>query len=216
MPTFCRHEGECSKRLRGEREWRFFVSEKCLLKTRLLRARVFSLRFFCLFFSRFSMCVSSPWPADIVFFGVFGPRRKRATHRPKDVSNILSKVSPHKISHLIITDIKRTRRAFTLSRERESLGALNNNNNNNNDSFFIVSAFFFKSFYRARARARIIYARRVLILITRRMALLFPMWCDDDRRKKNTRVSPFSRERRRQKRRIAKDNTVVAVVCRAR
>ena len=162
------------------------------------------------------MCVLSVACGYYCFFGLFGPRRKSATHRPKDVSNILSKVSPHNLAshHHRYQTHEKSFHAF--QRERESLGALNNNNNNNNDSFFIVSAFFFKSFYRARARARIIYARRVLILITRRMALLFPMWCDDDRRKKNTRVSPFSRERRRQKRRIAKDNTVVAVVCRAR
>ena len=157
------------------------------------------------------MCVSSRG-LRILFFRVVWPSTKEC-NTPTKRRQIFSQISLHIISHLIITDIKRTRRAFTLSRERESLGALNNNNNN--DSFFIVSVFFLNRFI-ARARACIIYARRVLILITRRMALLFPMWCDDDRRKKNTRVSPFSRERRRQKRRIAKDNTVVAVVCRAR
>ena len=157
------------------------------------------------------MCVSSRG-LRILFFRVVWPSTKEC-NTPTKRRQIFSQKSLHIISHLIITDIKRTRRAFTLSRERESLGALNNNNNN--DSFFIVSVFFLNRFI-ARARACIIYARRVLILITRRMALLFPMWCDDDRRKKNTRVSPFSRERRRQKRRIAKDNTVVAVVCRAR
>ena len=68
MPTFCRNEGECSKRLRGEREWRFFVSEKCLLKTRLLRAACVLLvaLFLPFFFSFLDVCVLS-WPADIVF-----------------------------------------------------------------------------------------------------------------------------------------------------
>ena len=106
------------------------------------RARVFSLRFFCLFFSRFSMCVSSRG-LRILFFSGCLALDERVQHTDQKTYQIFSQKSLHIISHLIITDIKRTRRAFTLSRERESLGALNNSNNNNNDSFFIVSAFFF-------------------------------------------------------------------------
>ena len=105
------------------------------------RARVLVALFLPFFFSFLDVCVLS-WPADIVFFGLFGPRRKSATHRPKDVSNILSKVSPHNLAshHHRYQTHEKSFHAF--QRERESLGALNSNNNNN-DSFFIVSAFFF-------------------------------------------------------------------------
>ena len=173
----------------------------------------------CAFFAFFflvSRCVCPLVACGYCFFGVFGPRRKSATHRPKDVSNILSKVSPHNLAshHHRYQTHEKSFHAF--QREREFRCAEQQQQQQQRLLFHRLCFFFLKSFYRARARARIIYARRVLILITRRMALLFPMWCDDDRRKKNTRVSPFSRERRRQKRRIAKDNTVVAVVCRAR
>ena len=211
MPTFCRNEGECSKRLRGEREWRFFVSEKCLIKTRLLRARVCSRCAFFAFFFLVSRCVCPLVACGYCFFRVVWPSTKECnTPTKRRIKYSLKSLSTYPD---LITDIKRTRRAFTLSRERESLGALNNSNNNN-DSFFIVSAFFLKSFIGARAPPYNICAS-CAHLITRPWRCSFP-WCDDDRRKKNTRVSPFSRERRRQKRRIAKDNTVVAVVCRAR
>ena len=105
------------------------------------------------FFSFLDVCVLSVACGYYCFFGLFGPRRKSATHRPKDVSNILSKVSPHNLAshHHRYQTHEKSFHAF--QRERESLGALNNNNNNN-DSFFIVSAFFFKIVLsRARARA---------------------------------------------------------------
>jgi len=209
MPTFCRNEGECSKRLRGESEWRFFVSEKCL-KTRLLRACVLVALFLPFFFSFLDVCVLS-WPADIVFSGCLA-LDERVQHTDQKTSNILSKVSPHNLAshHHRYQTHEKSFHAF--QREREFRCA----EQQQQQRLLFHRLCFFLNRFIARARACIIYARRVLILITRRMALLFPMWCDDDRRKKNTRVSPFSRERRRQKRRIAKDNTVVAVVCRAR
>ena len=115
------------------------------------RACVLVALFLPFFFSFLDVCVLS-WPADVVFSGCCLALDERVQHTDQKTYQIFSQKSLHIISHLIITDIKRTRRAFTLSRERESLGALNSNNNNNNDSFFIVSAFFLKIVL-SRARA---------------------------------------------------------------
>tara|TARA_B100001769_G_C21709264_1_gene390997 strand:- start:285 stop:458 length:174 start_codon:yes stop_codon:yes gene_type:complete len=57
----------------------------------------------------------------------------------------------------------------------------------------------------------------VLILITRRMALLFPMLWGDLMMiaQKNTRTRAFFARKKKTKRKIAKENAA-AVVCRAR
>ena len=156
MPTFCRNEGECSKRLRGESEWRFFVSEKCLLKTRLLRARVLVALFLPFFFSFLDVCVLS-WPADIVFSGCLA-LDERVQHTDQKTSNILSKVSPHNLAshHHRYQTHEKSFHAF--QREREFRCA--EQQQQQQRLLFHRLCFFFKSFYRARARACLIYARR--------------------------------------------------------
>ena len=86
-----------------------FCLEKCLKKTLECSGVALFLLFFIV-----SMCVCSfTWPAEFNHLLIL-------THRPKDASNILSKVSPHNLAshHHHHRDIKRTRRALTLFRER--------------------------------------------------------------------------------------------------
>lgn len=131
---------------RGGERMALFCSEKCLKNSLCSSCCAFFAFFYRFLFFESDVCVCSfTWPADICCFV-----RKNAlnhllilTHRPKDASNILSKVSPHNQSRICISSSQRYQtyeKSFDAF-QRESLGALLNNNN----SFFIVSVFF-KSF----------------------------------------------------------------------
>ena len=153
-----------------------FLSRKVSNKnSSFTRARVFSLRFFFAFFFLVSRCVCPLVACGYCFFRVFGPRRKSATHRPKDVSNILSKVSPHNLAshHHRYQTHEKSFHAF--QREREFRCAEQQQQQQQRLLFHRL-CFFFKYRFIARARVYNIYICVVLVLITRRMALLFPMW----------------------------------------